>query len=249
MGSKAEPEASSTPKLSLFSLPMNQSPEPPGMLTPPLRPPASVPFLWEEAPGKPRTSDKPRSDTARCLELPPRLLTEVKITNLPSPTTVLEGPYIVGRSSSYSASFSRLESTERGQLVLGHSKRENYKERGGGGGYFGSWGKRTFKGNGQIAEDNFVISPCSSSLSSSVFINDAVDDVGGGGGGGGGGGVGGGGGENTKVKITRFRRRGSFLSLSSTRVHPSLNQLPGLRPLHQESQGFHPTQPKWSSLD
>ncbi|RZC59050.1 hypothetical protein C5167_006353 [Papaver somniferum] len=203
MGFEAEPEPTSAPKLSLFSLP-NQSPEPTGMLTPPLRPPASVPFQWEEAPGKPRGGccrEILSNDVARCLELPPRLLSEVKIIEIPSPTTVLEGPYITGRSSSFSsASFSKERFSD-----TGHSSNNNNKVIGQG--YFGNWVKKnssSFKGfGGQSAEDNIVISR-SSSVSSSVFMTEVVNG-------------GGGGGENfTKVKITRFRRRGSFLSLSNT---------------------------------
>ncbi|KAK4749731.1 hypothetical protein SAY87_027180 [Trapa incisa] len=91
-----------TPKLrlSLHSLP-KKPPELPGMLTPPIQTPASVPFRWEEAPGRPRpfcTGDS-KPPIARCLELPPRLLKEAKVTSIPSPTTVLDGPY-VGRSAS-----------------------------------------------------------------------------------------------------------------------------------------------------
>ncbi|KAI3987972.1 hypothetical protein MKX01_021086, partial [Papaver californicum] len=205
MGFEAEPEPepTSAPKLSLFSLP-NQSPEPTGMLTPPLRPPASVPFLWEEAPGKPRVGCRENSsnDVARCLELPPRLLSEVKITEIPSPTTVLEGPYITGRSSSFSsASFSK----ERFFDTSHHHHHNNNNNKVIGQGYFGNWGKKnssSFKGFGQSAEDNIVISRSSSSVSSSVFLTEVFN---------------GGADENfTKVKITRFRRRGSFLSLSNT---------------------------------
>ncbi|MCL7045772.1 hypothetical protein MKW94_021552, partial [Papaver nudicaule] len=201
MGFEAEPEPTSAPKLSLFSLP-NQSPEPTGMLTPPLRPPASVPFLWEEAPGRPRggCTENRSNDVARCLELPPRLLSEVKIIEIPSPTTVLEGPYITGRSSSFSsASFSRERFSDTSHHV--NSKAT-------GQGYFGNWVKKntsssSFKGFGQSTEDNIVISRCSSSVSSSAFLTEVVVD--------------GGGDENfTKVKITRFRRRGSFLGLSNT---------------------------------
>ncbi|KAI3876194.1 hypothetical protein MKW98_029146, partial [Papaver atlanticum] len=204
MGFEAEPEPTSAPKLSLFSLP-NQSPEPTGMLTPPLRPPASVPFQWEEAPGKPRGGCCRKilsNDVARCLELPPRLLSEVKIIEIPSPTTVLEGPYITGRSSSFSsASFSKERFPD-----TGHGNNNNNNNKVIGQGYFGNWVKKnssSFKGfGGQSAEDNIVISRSSSSVSSSVFVTEVVA----------------GGDENfTKVKITRFRRRrGSFLSLSNT---------------------------------
>ncbi|KAJ7959359.1 DUF688 domain-containing protein [Quillaja saponaria] len=108
MASEEADEISSAtpPKLSLFSLP-SKPPEPPGMLTPPLQTTASIPFQWEEAPGKPRpcnTRSKPKS--ARSLELPPRLLIshQAEITKMPSPTTVLDGPY-VGRTMSFWFSF------------------------------------------------------------------------------------------------------------------------------------------------
>ncbi|XP_022158043.1 uncharacterized protein At4g00950-like [Momordica charantia] len=85
-------EPSSTPTLSLSQL----LPEPPWMPTPPRLTLASIPFLWEEAPGKPRQcagSQAPPSPPLppgeRTLELPPRLQTA-----LPSPTTVLDGPEI-----------------------------------------------------------------------------------------------------------------------------------------------------------
>ncbi|KAK8500397.1 hypothetical protein V6N13_028092 [Hibiscus sabdariffa] len=56
MGSEAEKEWSYTPKLPLFSSPAAhmQSPERSGALSPPLHASASVPFRWEEEPGKPK---------------------------------------------------------------------------------------------------------------------------------------------------------------------------------------------------
>ncbi|ONI01206.1 hypothetical protein PRUPE_6G127900 [Prunus persica] len=70
------------------------------MLTPPLQTSVSVPFQWEEAPGKPRhcSTTESKAKCARSLELPSRLLNEAaKTTNMPFPTTVLEGPD-VGRT-------------------------------------------------------------------------------------------------------------------------------------------------------
>ncbi|KAH7863807.1 hypothetical protein Vadar_022227 [Vaccinium darrowii] len=81
-----------------------------GMLTPPLHTSASVPFRWEEEPGKPRpctaltttTSNNNSSISEGGLELPPRLKLLVtaapssndqKMTKMSSPTTVLDGPY------------------------------------------------------------------------------------------------------------------------------------------------------------
>ncbi|KAH9780030.1 hypothetical protein KPL71_007921 [Citrus sinensis] len=107
--------SSTVPKLSLLSLPSNNkaaiSMEPPGMLTPPIKVLASVPFQWEEAPGKPRPcraaagddgESKPKN-VVRCLELPPRLLNEAKVASsgMPSPTTVLDGPYVGGGGRSF----------------------------------------------------------------------------------------------------------------------------------------------------
>ncbi|XP_076915032.1 uncharacterized protein LOC143574252 [Bidens hawaiensis] len=89
---------STPPKLSLFSLP---SKPPLDGLTPPPNTVATIPFLWEEAPGKPKcittstsTNDPPKSKTVRSLDLPPRLTT-LSPNNIivPSPTTVLGGPY------------------------------------------------------------------------------------------------------------------------------------------------------------
>lgn len=84
--------------------------------TPPPQNTISVPFKWEEAPGKPRhchtESDPEDSTTAvkKTLELPPRLLFLLDSTNKvsdvdgPSPTTVLDGPY-VGRAMSFTTSY------------------------------------------------------------------------------------------------------------------------------------------------
>ncbi|CAN7039251.1 unnamed protein product [Brassica rapa subsp. trilocularis] len=103
----------STPKLPLFSYPMNRPYETPGLATPPVNIAGSVPFLWEEAPGKPRSSVRkpPRTNqsrenrgVARCLDLPPGLLLtgeacKSSTANEPSPTTVLDGPYDLRRRS------------------------------------------------------------------------------------------------------------------------------------------------------
>ncbi|XP_057798792.1 uncharacterized protein LOC131014729 [Salvia miltiorrhiza] len=71
---------SSTPKLSLSRLPCKPK-HPIQMLTPPLHPSLSIPFQWEEAPGKPRFPAD--DDAARCLDLPPRL--NAQFTIMPSP--------------------------------------------------------------------------------------------------------------------------------------------------------------------
>ncbi|KAK1560937.1 hypothetical protein Q3G72_032533 [Acer saccharum] len=175
MGSEAELEQSSTLKLPLFSMTSTmESPERPGMLTPPLHTSVSVPFRWEEEPGKPKpctalitySDPKSNSDFAhKCLELPPRLLSmdANSSSKLSSPTTVLEGPYYVGRprfqgssfrmSGECYGSFRKSLSPERdhhedqlGALMLKRSSL-GHKERGG---VFGSLRRRgvlNLKGN------------------------------------------------------------------------------------------------------
>ncbi|XP_045816005.1 uncharacterized protein At4g00950-like [Trifolium pratense] len=70
----------------------------------------SIPFKWEEAPGKPRhchTQSELNNNTVTTtttLELPPRLLFLDSKLNVPSPTTVLDGPY-VGRAMSFTSSY------------------------------------------------------------------------------------------------------------------------------------------------
>ncbi|KAI8022074.1 Uncharacterized protein LOK49_LG03G02089 [Camellia lanceoleosa] len=144
MGSvAAEAEASSIPKLPLLTLPPMQSPEHrSGMLTPPLNPSAAVPFRWEEHPGKPHPCTALiNTSTNSSLELPPRL--QSKMTKTPSPTAVLDGPYIpVFQSSSF-------RFTERAVLSFGRSGGGGSPERGqlgsmvhGKRGLFGSWGRK-----------------------------------------------------------------------------------------------------------
>ncbi|EYU38881.1 hypothetical protein MIMGU_mgv1a021126mg [Erythranthe guttata] len=61
-----------------------------GTATPPLHTLASVPFKWEEQPGKPR----PCTDIIALPEPEPALdLPPCRMTKLPSPTAVLDGPY------------------------------------------------------------------------------------------------------------------------------------------------------------
>lgn len=65
-------EQSSTPKLAIFSS-LWELPEPQGTKTPPLIAPVSIPFQWEEAPGKPKALESFELTTSRSLHLPPRL--------------------------------------------------------------------------------------------------------------------------------------------------------------------------------
>ncbi|KAE8721493.1 hypothetical protein F3Y22_tig00015910pilonHSYRG00064 [Hibiscus syriacus] len=159
----AEEESSYMPVLPLLSVShaQKQSPERSGTLSPPLYvSAASVPFTWEEEPGKPKPcttlatfSSAPNESPRKCLELPPRLLLDAKITKLSSPTTVLEGPYI-GRARFQSSSFrmgsecygsfrssgsASPDMVQLGTMVLG---KRGYKEKG----FLGSWRRRALKG-------------------------------------------------------------------------------------------------------
>lgn len=136
---KNHSEPNSTPKLTLSKPPYSKIREPPPprhhMQTPPLRPSVSIPFHWEEAPGKPRAAAPPtpppppvKSKAARCLDLPPGLMQEeAKITIMPSPTTVLDGPY-VGRSLSLACTFSFRKGP--GPKNLGSRRWESFREEG-----------------------------------------------------------------------------------------------------------------------
>ncbi|XP_068660389.1 uncharacterized protein At4g00950-like [Aristolochia californica] len=198
MGTEPDPDpSSSTLKLCFYSLP-NQSHEPAGMRTPPLRPPASVPFKWEEVPGKPRsfpaTGDSLYSGGARCrsLDLPPRLQSEANLVT--SPTTVLDGPYVV-RSASWTSLRSVKDcSPEKGPgssfFQLHRKEKDKVKDR-----MLSFWGKRNRKVKGEQGGENggrtSSLLPYSSSVSE---VGDPDDTF-------------------TRVKITRFRRSGSFLNI------------------------------------
>lgn len=181
-----------TPKLSFFALPMQTSPEPAGTLTPPLRMAGSVPFLWEEAPGKPRLTLQQlemKAATNKGLDLPPRLQS--------SPTTVLDGPD-VARTLSFS--FYREISPEKGQLggAFGLQRKEGER-------FGGLWGRRGCRVKGRSMDFDerrtgyaSMVFPAHALPSSSV--SEAGDDT-------------------TKVKITRSKRRGGLLSISHATSH------------------------------
>ncbi|EEF45671.1 conserved hypothetical protein [Ricinus communis] len=199
-------EPSPAPKLSLLSLPnkpYEQQQQQPGLLTPPIHAPASVPFKWEEAPGKPRpscTNNKsnsnnhhPKPKTAkRCLDLPPRLLFEAsKVNNIPSPTTVLDGPYMgttTTRDDHQSLSRSRSLSFGKGRSFIGLQKLNKKGS--------SRWG--SFRKDSNTKE---VV--CDGSVDFSVPCG--FDD----------------GDHGSKVKITRIKRKPSFLTSfsSSSRSH------------------------------
>ncbi|GAB2291130.1 hypothetical protein Dimus_025388 [Dionaea muscipula] len=105
---------------SLPPMRVEEDQHPPGssMVSSPLHTAASVPFRWEEQPGKPRPCTvlslptTGAAGTPKCLELPPRLL--YSDTNTASPTTVLTASTGSGRSifQSYSFRFIRVKTTQ-----------------------------------------------------------------------------------------------------------------------------------------
>ncbi|KAL2468840.1 putative protein-like [Forsythia ovata] len=176
--------------LPILSLPVMQSPEHSETETPPLQTLASVPFKWEEEPGKPRPcstlfSPSNTIDTKepKFLELPPRLYMEStpKNNKTPSPTTVLDGPYVASKPKFSSFrffmerqdSFNSTSSTspEREELNTTVLDKKEHKGRG----FFGTWGQ---KRGGKKEVD-----------------------------------------ESTRVKKGNMRRNGSFSSLSQAKSH------------------------------
>jgi hypothetical protein len=143
---------SSITKLPLFTIlnppPIMNSPERSGMLTPPLHAAATIPFRWEDEPGKPKpfttlihiTTDFNNGGgyVPKSLELPPRLLIEAHLSKLPSPTTVLDGPYVVKSSRFQSLSFRMTGGSGSGGSFRENSSRSP-DERGKGKKLFGSW--------------------------------------------------------------------------------------------------------------
>ncbi|KAF5743790.1 hypothetical protein HS088_TW08G00378 [Tripterygium wilfordii] len=149
------------------------------MVASPLHTAASVPFRWEEVPGKPRPcSTLINIPTQKCLELPPRLLMDAETAKLSSPSTVLEGPYM-GRSRFQSTSFSlkresfrKIWSPQVGKfdpLVLSNGDGKTGKVG------FGSWrwGKSPFKGKCEVVVGNHVFP---SSVDGESDINTEDDD-------------------------------------------------------------------------
>ncbi|KAJ6729605.1 hypothetical protein OIU85_020507 [Salix viminalis] len=141
MASEEDEPIFTPPRLLLMQKPHGhmQSPERSGTLTPPLHTSASVPFRWEEEPGKPRECTalipRPINFPHKCLELPPRLLADTNITKLPSPTT--------------------LQSREGSALAPRFPSKKRVKEKGG---FLGSWswGRRGSKGKRESGGGSYV---------------------------------------------------------------------------------------------
>ncbi|XVF80247.1 hypothetical protein PTKIN_Ptkin15bG0055800 [Pterospermum kingtungense] len=211
MGSKAKNESSYTLKLPLLSASHGQmqmqSPERSEMLTPPFRASASVPFRWEEEPGKPKSSTALTTfsnpiDFAhqKSLELPPRLLLETKSAKHPS--TVVEGPYMSksSRFQSYSfrtgsecyGSFRHGSCTSPDQTMQLVLSKKGYKEK-----VLGSM-RRALKGRREVGGNSYVF-PSNSGDRDSECSGEGEESS-----------------SSTSAKITRIRRVGSFPGLSTS---------------------------------
>ncbi|CAA0409471.1 unnamed protein product [Arabidopsis thaliana] len=195
--------SSTRKQLPLFSYPMNNIAyeTTPGLATPPVNIAGSVPFLWEEAPGKPRRVKKParlnQKGVVRSLELPPRLVLpgESTTVNEPSPTTVLDGPYDLRRRSLSLPRSAAVIRKLRGVPAPAPEKEERLV---GGSSRWGSFGNCK-----EVSEGIFDFSR---------FRDDGYDcrrDWAGGGG------VGNFAGD-AKVKLYRIIKKGSFFNLSHT---------------------------------
>ncbi|KAE8703645.1 Detected protein of unknown function [Hibiscus syriacus] len=211
MGFEAEKEPSRLPLFSSLHAHM-VSPERPGTLTPPLRASASVPFRWEEEPGKPKayTTVATFSDdfARKCLELPPRLLllqeANKKKTNnnekLCSTTTVLDGPYL-GRARFQSSSFRMVKSERYGSFSAGSFFPENMVlERGD--------GTMVVSERGNREEAGFLGSRRRSDVGGKSYVFPSYRDKG----------------EeysssSVSVSIKRMKKRGSLNSLSHSKFH------------------------------
>ncbi|XP_039048105.1 uncharacterized protein At4g00950-like isoform X2 [Hibiscus syriacus] len=214
MGFEAEKQSSYTPKLLLFSSPQPQahmkSPERSGTLTPPLRASASVPFRWEEEPGKPKPCttltifSNPNDLAQKCLELPPRLLHDAR--NTPA----LEGARFQSSSSfrmgsacygSFRGGSGSPERVHLGSMVL--SKRGTYKAKG----FLGSLRRRAFKASREVGgTGNSYVFPSSGDRDSECSTEEESNST-------------------TSVKIIRTKRVGSFRSL----LHSNSKFWEGLR--------------------
>ncbi|KAK1364222.1 DUF688 domain-containing protein [Heracleum sosnowskyi] len=220
-------EASSTPKLLMLSPSPKLSPKPLALSSPPHQTSVSVPFLWEEEPGKPRpcTALITLPPHQKCLELPPRLQPmeySRLITKTPSPTTVLDGPYM-GKHVTYSSSFRIFSRSKRhdsfdyrfsgrlspervhiGALFLNEKKGKK--------GLFGKSRGQMQKSHKLMGtkqefgeEGSFVISPSWDDVSQFAEEEDEKECDNNG--------------TPTKVKMTSSRRNGSFPHLSHAKSH------------------------------
>ncbi|GMN42888.1 hypothetical protein TIFTF001_012097 [Ficus carica] len=217
-GSEAEPEGISTPKLPLFSIKQHNmaSPEHPGMLTPPYQTSLSVPFRWEEKPGKPRpclalATVSTHDMTPKSLELPPRLLSE---TRLLSPTTVLEGPYVgsqrfqsssfrissecYGYGYGYGGSFSPESGSHSLRAMVLITKKSGFKVKS----WLGCWRRRVLLKGQEVSGGSYVFPSSVVDRESDDFCVEESSNI------------------AKAKKTTKIRRGSSFSSLTNyTRSH------------------------------
>ncbi|GLU00833.1 hypothetical protein SLE2022_181720 [Rubroshorea leprosula] len=225
MASDPEKDSLSELKLPLFSISNThlrmQSPERSGASTPPS---ASVPFHWEEEPGKPKpctalsTFTIPDDFAKKCLELPPRLLVDAK--QYSSPTTVLEGPYI-GWSSRFQSYSFRMGGQCYGSFrATGDSSPEpalpyesltvskkSQKEKGN---ILGFWRRRTLMCRREVAGGSYIFPSSEDKENDSGRQGEDIS-------------------RRTTVKITTIRRMGSSANLPHARAHFWVNIYEGLK--------------------
>jgi hypothetical protein len=208
------------PLLTILNPPsIMNSPERSGMLTPPLHAAATIPFRWEDEPGKPKpctalvhfTDLNNGGDFApKSLELPPRLLIEANLSKLPSPSTVLDGPFVSKSSRFQSLSFRMVGGS-------GWSFRENpclSPERGKEKKLFGSWKRirSPLMGNhgnkGEIGR-SYVFPDRESTVDDDGYFSEVY--------------------VKKKKNSTRIKRVGSFSVLSDSKSHFWENIYHGLK--------------------
>ncbi|GAA0167900.1 hypothetical protein LIER_22738 [Lithospermum erythrorhizon] len=152
-------EHSTIPTLPLFSLHnIPPSPEHPWMSTPPLyTTSASIPFTWEEEPGKPRLTKTPPG-----------------LTKTPSPNTVLDGPYKLLNSSTPKFISSSFRFLHEESLDVGNKKPKRRRL------VFPSWRQRTSRnGKKEIVGNSsrsFVFPSTCSEIDSGFQFDEATSD-------------------------------------------------------------------------
>ncbi|XP_015937762.1 uncharacterized protein At4g00950 [Arachis duranensis] len=172
------------PQTTMVDYSYSSSPERSGIVTPPLCTLASVPFGWEEEPGKPRITSSSSSNTnaivtltnskskskSKSLQLPPRLQQLVHdegdddATKVHSPSSVLEGPYCISRSNTC-----HLPPSSRAL-----DKGMRMKERG----WFGSLrGRKGFNVKREVSRGSYVFSSNSTSSADEDYHGNKVRSV------------------------------------------------------------------------
>ncbi|XP_004133807.2 uncharacterized protein At4g00950 isoform X2 [Cucumis sativus] len=160
MGSEAKLRRDyEVPKLPLLAITAMESPDRSGMLTPPMYSSVSVPFRWEEEPGKPRfcfnSLNIPTQTQTQTysLELPPRLLLmDPKISKLSPPIPSQKGFF---QFHKHCCSSFRFDKTQLGAMVLRKRGVLIEKE------WFCWLGKLSFRSKGEVGSDYGAVFPSS----------------------------------------------------------------------------------------